>query len=98
MNLERLEALRELQFGPKGEWIRGLECATCGAPPPSDPSHVKSRGAGGKAADLIPQCRRCHRRLHDVGRRTFEVEEGVDLAELVERYEALWREVGELQS
>ncbi len=93
VNRERLEKRREEQFGPKADWIRRLACSMCGAPGPSDPSHVRSRGAGGTAADLIPQCWMCHRRLHDVGRWTFETEMGVDLVELVERYEELWRRV-----
>ena len=94
-NPERLKRRRDLQFGPKAEWIRTLPCATCKAPTPSDPSHVRSRGAGGTAADLIPQCRACHRQLHDRGRWTFEKEMSVNLVELVERYEGLWREVEE---
>ncbi len=98
VNPERLERLREQQFGAKAEWIRGLACATCGAPAPSDPSHVRSRGAGGTAEDLIPQCRGCHRRLHDLGRRTFEAEIGVDLGELAERYERWWHEFARLPS
>ncbi len=92
-NQERLDLRRHLQFGPKADWIRGLACSTCRAPAPSDPSHVTSRGAGGTAADLIPQCRVCHRQLHDVGRWTFEEEMGVDLGDLVERYEEFWRRV-----
>ncbi len=89
-NPERLERRRAWQFGPKADWIRELDCATCGASAPSDPSHVRSRGAGGTAADLIPQCRACHQRMHETGRWTFEEEVGVDLDDLVERYEVLW--------
>ena len=45
------------------DWIKALPCDTCGAPPPSDPSHINSwKGMGTKAPDYfsIPQCRECH--------------------------------------
>jgi hypothetical protein len=47
--------------------VRGLECVDCGAPPPSDPSHMGDRGLGQKCSDLeaVPQCRQCHRHFHD---------------------------------
>ncbi|MCP3963607.1 MAG: hypothetical protein GY719_37705 [bacterium] len=64
--------------------------AVCDVRGAADFRHVKSRGAGGTAEDLIPQCRGCHRRLHDTGRRTFEAEKGVDLGNLAEGYEVLW--------
>jgi hypothetical protein len=45
-------------------WIKTLPCDTCGAPPPSDPSHLDNgfKGTGTKAPDTltIPQCRQCH--------------------------------------
>lgn len=60
-----------LQFGYVGkivcrpylDWLKELPCDTCGAPPPSDPSHINAyKGTSTKAADLlaIPQCRDCH--------------------------------------
>jgi 5-methylcytosine-specific restriction endonuclease McrA len=51
-------------FGAHADVIRGLPCCLCGAPPPSDPHHVKSRGAGGKRMDLAPLCRTCHNNAH----------------------------------
>jgi hypothetical protein len=45
------------------DWLKTLPCATCGAPAPSDPSHVNSfKGMGTKSPDLfaIPECRQCH--------------------------------------
>lgn len=47
------------------DWLRTLPCDSCGARPPSDPSHVNSfKGASTKSPDpwAIPQCRRCHER------------------------------------
>jgi hypothetical protein len=45
-------------------WVKTLDCDTCGAPGPSDPSHLDNyfKGTGTKGSDLwvIPQCRRCH--------------------------------------
>lgn len=44
-------------------WIRKLDCDTCGAPGPSDPSHLNSyKSMGSKSAFTftIPECRRCH--------------------------------------
>ena len=52
-------------------FIKQQSCDTCGAPPPSDPSHHPSRGAGGTFRDLFPQCRRCHSRMHQRGVDTF---------------------------
>lgn len=50
--------------------IRELPCASCGAWPPSEPSHPRELiwGAGGqlKAPDetAIPECRPCHLKYH----------------------------------
>lgn len=45
-------------------WIKTLPCDTCGAPGPSDPSHLDNafKGMGTKSPDTmaIPQCRGCH--------------------------------------
>lgn len=45
-------------------WIKSLDCDTCGAPGPSDPSHMDNyhKGMGSKLPDFwaIPECRRCH--------------------------------------
>lgn len=61
-----------LRFGYTGRiesgkylaWIRNQPCDTCGAPAPSDPSHLDNafKGTGTKAPDFwaIPQCRLCH--------------------------------------
>ncbi len=41
-------------------WLRGQACAACYAPPPCDPHHTTSRGAGGGDDRAIPLCRPCH--------------------------------------
>lgn len=58
-------------FGEKARVISKYPCDTCGASPPSDPSHYPSRGAGGTSKNLFPQCRRCHSRMHQQGVETF---------------------------
>lgn len=47
-------------------------CIVCGSIP-SDPCHVKSRGAGGDDAswNVYPSCRRCHSAAHQMGIVTF---------------------------
>ena len=45
-------------------WIRGLPCAWCDAPAPSDPHHYPTRGAGGGDHETVPLCRGCHERWH----------------------------------
>ena len=83
-----LQRLRD--FGPQAEWMRDLPCATCGAPPPSEPSHVgRTRGAGGTRNDLAPQCSACHEAVH-AGRESFEVERGIDLGQLARQYASAW--------
>ena len=45
------------------DWVKTLPCAKCGAPPPSDPSHLNSfKGTATKSPDpwAIPECRQCH--------------------------------------
>ena len=52
-----------IEHRPYLDWLKTLPCDTCGAPPPSDPSHINSfKGQGTKSPDpfAIPECRRCH--------------------------------------
>ena len=61
VNPERIARLREVQFGGEyRDWIVSLPCCSCGKAPPSTPSHVKTRGSGGKAQDQVPHCPTCH--------------------------------------
>lgn len=55
------------------ERVREQPCAACGAPAPSDPSHIISRGAGGPdtAWNVAPHCRQCHTQWHAMGPMRF---------------------------
>ena len=67
-NRERRASTRAKAFGPQSELCRTLPCAACGDPPPSDPAHVRSRGAGGQDLDnVVPLCRADHIRQHAHG-------------------------------
>lgn len=84
VNGRHRQARRERQFGPQSELARRSPCAACGSPPPSDPAHVRSRGAGGDDSQVIPLCRRCHIRQHARGWRALEAEHGFRVAEALE--------------
>lgn len=49
--------------------VSGYRCIACGAPPPSDPDHVTTRGAGGGDTrdNVWPLCRGCHVLRHKRG-------------------------------
>ena len=79
VNLARMAALNAAAFGPQADLCRSLPCCCCGAPPPSDPAHVRSRGAGGRDSDTVPLCRQCHTAQHTLGIRTFQAEHSLDL-------------------
>lgn len=89
VNPARLAKRRALQFARQSELARTLPCFTCGAPPPSDPSHLKTRGAGGIDDCVIPQCRRCHDALGREGIHSFFVKRGLDREVLLNRMRAL---------
>ena len=66
-------------FGPWAAVVRTMPCYTCDALPPSDPSHIQSRGSGrGARANLVPMCRRCHKK-YEAGKKTFQQKRGIDL-------------------
>lgn len=52
--------------------IRNKTCVVCGSFP-TEPAHIKSRGAGGDDAidNLMSLCRRCHSEQHTIGWITF---------------------------
>ncbi len=54
------------------KYIRQLNCLVCGVSP-SDPAHIKSRGAGGPDAmfNLMPLCRTHHTQSHRLGWASF---------------------------
>lgn len=89
VNRTRLKARRAKQFAEQSALARTLPCFTCGAPPPSDPSHLKTRGAGGLDEHVIPQCRRCHIALGTEGIHSFFVKRGLDRHQLLSRMRAL---------
>lgn len=80
------------QFGDKADYIRQLPCIACHAAAPSDPHHVRSRGAGGTSKDLVPLCRHCHTALHQMGAKTFASRYDVDLRAKADLYEAWFNE------
>ncbi len=51
------------------ERVRERPCIICGVDGPSDPSHIRSRGAGGADFEfnVVPMCRDHHREWHDKG-------------------------------
>lgn len=73
VNPERKAKRYERDFGALAEFVRSLDCCACDTSAPSDPAHVKSRGAGGHAfldsgkGNIIPLCRRCHNLQHSRG-------------------------------
>lgn len=89
INRSRIKARRAKQFAEQSALARSLPCFTCGAPPPSDPSHLKTRGAGGTDLDVIPQCRRCHDSLGSEGIHSFFVKRGLDRHQLLARMRGL---------
>jgi hypothetical protein len=89
LNRTRIKARRAKQFAEQSALARSLPCFTCGAPPPSDPSHLKTRGAGGTDCDVIPMCRRCHDDLGSTGIHSFFVKRGLDRHQLLARMRGL---------
>ena len=75
----RIEARKYL------DWLKGLACDTCGARPPSDPSHLDNafKGQSTKSPDYwaIPQCRACHD-IYERSRSRLTVEERMARASL----------------
>lgn len=53
--------------------VRAKDCAVCGKGAPSDPSHIRSRGAGGpdEEFNVLPMCRSCHGAWHSFGAMKF---------------------------
>lgn len=80
-NDERLARRRAKEFGPQAELCRSLPCCVpgCRKGPPSDPAHVRSRGAGGDDSDTVPMCRKHHTEQHATGIETFQQRYGLDL-------------------
>lgn len=71
VNRARRARRKAEDFGPQAELCRTLPCCACGHRAPSDPAHVRSRGAGGHdRGNVVPLCRRpggCHEQQHRHG-------------------------------
>jgi hypothetical protein len=80
-NPERRQARHAAAYGEHAVFVRTLPCAVC-LRRPVDAAHVRSRGAGGTAADLVPLCREHHAEQHTVGIATFQRRHGLDLPAL----------------
>ena len=77
------------------EWVRGLPCALAGCViqrgDESHCAHVKTRGAGGgDVGNCLPLCPAHHRSQHDMGIKSFEQWQHVDLAKRAQDYAARW--------
>jgi hypothetical protein len=66
-NPERAAARREVAFGAQAALCRELACSACGLRVPTEPDHVRTRGAGGRDEDTVPLCRTCHDYRHANG-------------------------------
>lgn len=55
------------------EEVRARPCIVCGRAGPSDPSHVRSRGAGGPDSwyNVVAMCRTHHNQWHSYGPHRF---------------------------
>jgi len=83
VNEDRRDRLRREAFGVQASFCRTLPCCVCEAPAPSDPAHVRSRGAGGRDREnVVPLCREHHVEQHSAGIETFGSRYGVDLSEI----------------
>jgi len=74
-------------------WIKRFACVFCGSTRDVDPCHTGSHGYGSKSSDLscIPGCRKCHD-LFDADPRGFAGAKGLDVAEVIRRFNNLWEQ------
>ena len=77
------------------QFVASLPCCVC-ATIPSENAHTGRNHMGYKAdaATIVPLCAPCHRRLHRLGRETFETYHGVNLAMYAAETDALARRMG----
>lgn len=68
--------------------IRSMECSVCGAPPPSDAHHMKTKGSGGgdTLENLVSLCRKHHQEIHTLGRKTWWIKR----AQVVNEFRRAW--------
>lgn len=93
VNRERRKREFARAYGSKARarWTKRLPCLIC-RKCPTEVAHVRSRAAGGTAAETVPLCREHHREQHDTGVESFEARHGIDLADEARAVEAAWRE------
>jgi hypothetical protein len=91
-NNARLKKRRAAQFGKQAEACRALPCCICDRRAPSDPHHVRSRGAGGGDEWCLPFCRTHHIQIHAYGRKSFEARNDVDLITMATELAATLKE------
>lgn len=83
VNPKRKARLRAEQFGPIRDYVVAMPCCVpaCTAIAPSDPAHVRSRGAGGKwRNNIIPLCRLHHTEQGQLGDITFQALHKFDMS------------------
>lgn len=72
INSDRRAADYDRAFGPQADRCRLMACMFCGRSPPSDPMHIRSRGARGIGrGNTVPGCRDCHIQQEALGWRRF---------------------------
>ena len=94
VNRDRMARRYTQAFGPHAEYIRTLPCAVASeeCEGRTEAAHVRSRGAGGTAKDLVGLCHFHHRQQHDMGVTTFQRTHSIDLVRLAAD---LWEMGGE---
>jgi hypothetical protein len=98
------EAHVKVWGGGKSAWIRSRECVVPTFSPAGvyeargnrcvgklEAAHIRSRGAGGDATDLVPLCHKHHSQSHTIGIQTFERRYQIDLTACAATYEYLWQ-------
>lgn len=78
-------------FGSKDRvaFVQALPCIVC-RDTPSEVAHVRSRAAGGKAADTVALCKKHHAEQHAVGIKSFAAKYELDLVAWAVWTEQLW--------
>lgn len=81
-NRERAAKRFEVAFGERGALVRKLPCLVGqGCYGCIEAAHARSRGAGGTRRDLVPLCFAHHSEQHRIGRQSFELKHGLNLAD-----------------
>ena len=92
MNRKRRAKMFAKNYGPQARLCWTMPCFSCGAPPPSQASHLKARGMGGcNSGDSFnaPQCPACHNALENEGVVTFFAKRGIDKEAVLQRMRLL---------